>query len=112
MADQLREPAAESPRRPRLLPELWKLADVAAELRMHTHSLVEASRRGEFVKVTKVGKTWFARAIDVLAWFEKSNDRSVSELMRDRIRAAGAAPDGARPPRRQRQPRARSGASC
>lgn len=98
---------------PRLLPELWRVAAVARELGMQTHSLVAASRRGQFPRVVQVGRTWFARAADVRDWFARQHAADdVSPLLLDRIRAAGEPVDGARPARRRRPPRAGSAGSC
>lgn len=96
----------------RLLPEMWKLADVARELGVQSHTLVAAARRGQFCAVFQVGRAWYARAADVREWFAKSAAPEISPLLLDRVRAAGAPPDGEPLPRRPRQPRARTAGSC
>lgn len=89
--------------RRRLLPEHWRLADLARELGTTTHALVQASRRGEFVPVVQIGRCWFARADLVRAWFNRqhANDNVPTALQRDLILQAGA--EGAEAYRRERE---------
>lgn len=98
--------------RTKLLPEMWKLADVARELGVQSHTLVAASQRGRFCPVIQVGRAWYAKAADVRAWFAASRSPEINPLLLDRVRAAGAPLDGEPLPRRPRQPRARTAGSC
>ena len=96
----------------RLLPELWPLHRVAAELGRSTYNLVDASRRGNFPPVHQVGRTWFVKADAVRDWFATNHAAlRVTPEQRDRIRAAGRAEGARLPARRQPRLRARSAAS-
>lgn len=73
-----------------ILPGYVKLAAIARELDVLTHTLVEASQRGRFVPLVQVGRTWFAKVADVQAWFARDH-ANTSAIDLDRVRAAGAA---------------------
>lgn len=96
----------------RLLPELWPLHRVAKELGKATHVLVDASRRGEFAPVIRVGAVWFVRADACREWFERQHAvATVTSGQRERIRQAGRAEGARQPSPRPRQPRGHTEAS-
>lgn len=99
----------------RLLPEMWPVARVARELGKASHVLVDASRRGEFPPVVRVGGCWYVRADACRDWFDRQHAESLSEAQLAQIRQAGRDPQAAearRPARRPDQPRARTAGSC
>lgn len=77
----------------RLLPELWPLHRVARELGKATHVLVDASRRGDFCPIHKVGAVWFVRADAVREWFSRNHaaGATAAELTAMRQAARGVA---------------------
>lgn len=99
---------------PRVLPEMVELHRVAKELRKASHVLVDASARGQFPPVVKVGAVWYVDRAKLADWFSRNHATlgdDVSPLELDRIRAAGQAGVSAPLAPRQRQPRGRKGAS-
>lgn len=99
---------------PRVLPEMVELHRIAKELRKASHVLVDASARGQFPPVVKVGAVWYVDRAKLADWFGRNHATlgdDVTPLELDRIRAAGQAGASALPAPRQRQPRGRKGAS-
>lgn len=95
----------------KLLPEMWRLANVARELHVHSSTLVDASRRGRFPPVVRVGGVWMVQAESVREWFSRQHAAPLNPGKRVAVKAAlrgGAA--GLRARRRGRA-RASSGAS-
>jgi hypothetical protein len=81
---------------------------VAKQLGKATHVLVDASRRGEFPHVVKVGAVWYVSHDAVLVWFGKQHAHgTVSPAQQDRIRQAGR--DAGAQPRPRPQSRLRAG---
>lgn len=83
----------------RLLPEQWRLSIVARELRVHAHTLVEASRDGRFPPLVRVGRCWFVDAAAVRDWFSRQHVVTPDPLRLQAIQAyvrAGGAPLPAR----------------
>lgn len=87
-----------------LLPEMWPLAKVAKELGKASHVLVDASRRGEFPPLVRVGATWYVKADACREWFERQHvDPGLTPAQLEQVRHAGRAiaPDGNPMPRRR-----------
>lgn len=84
--------------RAEVIPDMVDVAEVAAGLppsasgrARSTHSLVRASSKGQFVRVTRIGNKWYARRAEVVAWFEVNHATGVSEALLARVRKAGRA---------------------
>lgn len=95
-----------------LLPELWPLRLVGKELGKATQVLVEASSRGEFPPVVRIGATWHVRADLMREWVQRQHaPELVSQAHVARMQQAARAAVSQPPARRLRQPRARSASS-
>lgn len=83
---------SKSPKREPLLPELWELHKVARELGSSTQVLVEASSRGEFPPVVRIGAKWHVKADLMREWIERQHaPEQVSQAHVDRMKAAARA---------------------
>lgn len=102
---------SDAPLGERLLPETWPLHRIAQELGKSSNVLVDASRRGTFPALVKIGALWYVKADDMRAWFAKQHATSATPAQLERIRQAGRAATARQPKRRPRQPRARNAAS-
>lgn len=95
-----------------LLPELWPLHRIAKELGKATHVLVDASSRGEFPPLVRIGAVWHVKADLMREWVDRNHAATtVTPAQIDQIRQAGRAEAAPQPSPRPRQPRARSAAS-
>lgn len=96
----------------RLLPELWPLHLIGKELGKSTQVLVEASSRGEFPPVVRIGATWHVKADLMREWLERQHaPQMVSQAHVERMQAAARAAVSRPRGRRQLQPRARTASS-
>lgn len=89
-----------------LLPEMWPLSKVAKELGKASHVLVDASRRGQFPPLVRVGSCWFVKADACREWFDRQHvAEGFTESQLEQIRHAGRAiePDGRQARRRKRR---------
>lgn len=89
----------------RLLPEMWRLHQVAKELGKETRELVDASARGEFPRIKKIGHLWFVEADLVHKWLATGDAQVVLGATQDALALADAALGC--PGRRGRRRRAR-----
>lgn len=93
-----------------LLPEMVRLSEVAKALDVHGHTLVEASQRGQFVRLVRIGETWYAPLIEVQEWFSRNHAAPVSLVSRAK-RAARQAASDRQPASPRRRARGSSAAS-
>lgn len=87
------------------LPDMTPMHLVAKRLGVHGHTLVEASARGEFVRLVRVGQRWYAPTAELQDWFARQHARVLSPQQVEAIRLAATAE---RPPRRAPRRRARA----
>lgn len=86
----------------RLLPEMWPLHRLAAELGRKPASLVAASRRGQFPPLVRIGRDWFVPADAMREWVGKNHVRSEAVIRTARELADQAAGCSGRRGRRRR----------